>query len=868
MRRLQTFPPRLRLWMILMLLAGLGLSTLPTKAIEVPPPGLPTYIQTNAADATLGRGDWYTNAPAGGGGGGYHYVTFNVPCNWPTTAPIYVDLFSPEMNSNNPLSDEATQGNMLPEATQFELYGPGTVYASPAQPGPGAPGSLGAVTYPPQNTVEQWVRFQTIAAPVACGTYIVRSQANASNVANSRDENAWRLRVGTDNDNDPNNAPPANYDNPDGIAGTNDELTIGVAQVAYQHNNGATNPGRCLTLYQFVAHGSTSTAFHNFDLDASGDDIVRYYPPSAPYDASTYAALTTGGIAGTASVDSRWNNSPTDPNLRVGDIITPIAPATTLEGGWWKIVTCVNDNNQYIQEGQQGKPTYFTQPPTPRMIVGKTDGKTVTTYGDQLNYTIAFTNTSNQTPTPGAALNVILTDTLPLDTTYVANSCAVNAPYTGTCTLAGTNVIFRINESVNAGASGTVRFSVTVNNGAPETITNNVVLTYKDGLGNNYPPETANDTDIILSDLAISKTDGGISSFPGGVIRYTLTYTSTGPNITNVVITETVPVNTTFNTGASTAGWVCTPNGNAGSTCTFALGTLTNGTVGTVVFAVTVDNPLPTDPPPTQISNTATIGGDGSETSTTNNQTTDTTPLLYPDVFISKGSNPVSGTVVRPNDIITYSMIITSTGQTTATNVLVSDAIPNGTTYVAGSANPAVTTGPDPLTWSIPALPVGQSRTFTFQVTVVTTPTDGFVTNQALVSADNIPVKFSNNIRHPFTPTAIDLVSFNATAQTNAIAVRWVTSAELDTWGFRILRSTTNNRADAVVVTPSLIAAQGRNKAGASYEWLDTSAVAGTEYYYWLQEVELSGATNDYGPAQAMLQAFGNVRIFMPFVTR
>ena len=52
MRRLQTFSPRLRLWMILMLLAGLGLSTLPTKAIEVPPPGLPTYIQTNAADAT------------------------------------------------------------------------------------------------------------------------------------------------------------------------------------------------------------------------------------------------------------------------------------------------------------------------------------------------------------------------------------------------------------------------------------------------------------------------------------------------------------------------------------------------------------------------------------------------------------------------------------------------------------------------------------------------------------------------------------------------------------------------------------------------------------------------------------------------
>lgn len=97
--------------------------------------------------------------------------------------------------------------------------------------------------------------------------------------------------------------------------------------------------------------------------------------------------------------------------------------------------------------------------------------------------------------------------------------------------------------------------------------------------------------------------------------------------------------------------------------------------------------------------------------------------------------------------------------------------------------------------------------------------------------------------------TAIDLVSFNATAQKSGVAVRWQTSAEINTFGFRLFRSTTGSRADAVQVTPELIPAQGRGQGGATYTWNDSSASAGQRYFYWLQEVEASGATNEYGPA-------------------
>ena len=95
-------------------------------------------------------------------------------------------------------------------------------------------------------------------------------------------------------------------------------------------------------------------------------------------------------------------------------------------------------------------------------------------------------------------------------------------------------------------------------------------------------------------DLALTKSDGGASVAPGGTVAYTLTYANSGdPDATGVVLTETVPANTTFNAGASTAGWVCAPNNNAGSTCTLAIGALAaSGGSQTATFAVTVVNPV------------------------------------------------------------------------------------------------------------------------------------------------------------------------------------------------------------------------------------------------------------------------------------
>ena len=75
--------------------------------------------------------------------------------------------------------------------------------------------------------------------------------------------------------------------------------------------------------------------------------------------------------------------------------------------------------------------------------------------------------------------------------------------------------------------------------------------------------------------LTITKADGSITATAGSLITYTLTYTNKGgQNATGVVITETVPANTSF---SSSPGW---QQVGATSQYTYNVGSLTWGQPG------------------------------------------------------------------------------------------------------------------------------------------------------------------------------------------------------------------------------------------------------------------------------------------------
>jgi uncharacterized repeat protein (TIGR01451 family) len=131
------------------------------------------------------------------------------------------------------------------------------------------------------------------------------------------------------------------------------------------------------------------------------------------------------------------------------------------------------------------------------------------------------------------------------------------------------------------------------------------------------------------ADLRLAKDDGGATAAPGDTITYTLNYVNKGfDTAAGVVITETVPSNTSFDSASSTPGWTCVPNDDAGSVCTFSVGSIASNASGTITYTVNVSTSI--QGTAAQIDNTASIGDDGArglDLSPSNNIATDVTPL-------------------------------------------------------------------------------------------------------------------------------------------------------------------------------------------------------------------------------------------------
>lgn len=408
------------------------------------------YFQTNGPLLPLTKGDWYTSNE---GNNGYHYIAINVPPDWPTTTPITIELFSPAMHTGSGGGKDEIDGTS--GSTEFELYAPGTPFIGPDQPGPGASGSLYTQSYAPTSDPESWIPFYTIPSPVPSGRYLLRTEAS------DYDGNGWGIRV---------NGMPT--------------VSIGFLQATIQQSN-LSYQNQCRTYYQYVAPGLASVTFQTFDMDYDStkrpaEDTVRrlrYYGPNDSYD--------TMAITGTyrlPSGDGVWETGTITRTSTISNTIASPSP----DPGWWRLVACVNNGNQYILEGQTGVPTYLSQPPTPAMRVSIDDGETIVSTGDTLTYTIALTNTASA-PTPGAAYNITMTVDLLANVTY--QDCGGNGALSGAvCTHVGGVVEITLNHTMVAGETGSVWVEAHVDAAGPKA---RAILHYKDSLGNSFEPELA-----------------------------------------------------------------------------------------------------------------------------------------------------------------------------------------------------------------------------------------------------------------------------------------------------------------------------------------------------------------------------------------
>jgi uncharacterized repeat protein (TIGR01451 family)/fimbrial isopeptide formation D2 family protein len=239
---------------------------------------------------------------------------------------------------------------------------------------------------------------------------------------------------------------------------------------------------------------------------------------------------------------------------------------------------------------------------------------------------------------------------------------------------------------------------------------------------------------------------------PNTVIKYTITVTNTGHQAkSGVVVTDAVPSGTTYDSSAP-ASCDSTPNCTVDTsglptslkwTLDMPGGSVESPAVATVSFSV-----ITPDVQSALIDNTASYTNVHSDCDTPTCDTNTTHhEVVFPVINAHKTSSPESGTAanpatVTPGQVITYTVAVDNSGQADATGVHVSDVVPNGVTYVQGSADLSGGTydaGSNTVSWTIDVAK-GATTLLTFQAKVPDDATNGtLIDNTATFSNVHTP---------------------------------------------------------------------------------------------------------------------------------
>ncbi|VAW51072.1 Conserved repeat domain protein [hydrothermal vent metagenome] len=369
---------------------------------------------------------------------------------------------------------------------------------------------------------------------------------------------------------------------------------------------------------------------------------------------------------------------------------------------------------------------------------------------DVLRYTITINNGGTID-----AAGVTITDVIPTNATYIANSVTLNGlpvaqPDGGVSPLiAGIDVSSSDltpplpgvgNGMITIGQSATITFDVLLN----PVITSGTVISNQatinspsTGIQLSDDPNIGGAVDPTLTTITsapaflVQKTSqdmtGDLTSLEAGdTLRYTLTVKNIGQeNAVNVLLSDAIPANTTYAANSTTLNGVAVVDPAVGISALVA-GTLINApenaTVGflradtnpaannvaTITFDVVISLTVVDG---TVISNQGFINGDGAGSSVFPQQPSDNpaTPLPDDPTLDIVGNVPVidvlktvtiqidNGTVgiVDPGDTLRYTITTSNIGAIPATGVVLTDAVPANTTYVVNSV-------------TLDALPVGQ----------------------------------------------------------------------------------------------------------------------------------------------------------------
>ena len=365
----------------------------------------------------------------------------------------------------------------------------------------------------------------------------------------------------------------------------------------------------------------------------------------------------------------------------------------------------------------------FTNSPI-SIAINKTnefEGESVTR-GQAIDFTIDVDVTN------GPAHDAVISDTLPLGLTYLAGSESPSTGFSVTVNGSGQQVLsWTVSEL--SGSNNMFTYTATVDEDAAGTLTN---LACVDSLDTDEICDNST-VDVTPPSVTIVKSNNADQSTitRGSTVGYKLVVTVSDGPAHDVVVTDTLPDGVMYKDGTADPSTGFSVSGD-GHELAWNAGTLDTGT-----YEFTYDGLVENDAPLNQeLTNVGCVAASDDEVNDETNPICDdsTIEVQPPQIQITKTENDADDIVVIGQSIH-YTLTVTVTDGPMQ-DVVVTDAIPAGLTYVADSAAPSTgftATGQD-LEWIVGELANG-AYTFQYDATVDNDAT-GSLTNLGCVDAE------------------------------------------------------------------------------------------------------------------------------------
>ncbi|HDR6266862.1 TPA: DUF11 domain-containing protein [Bacillus cereus] len=380
----------------------------------------------------------------------------------------------------------------------------------------------------------------------------------------------------------------------------------------------------------------------------------------------------------------------------------------------------------------------------------KSADKSIVSVGDTITYTTTITNTGNT-----AATNITFTSVIPASTTFIPNSVTINGvQQSGAQPALGVNI-----PNIAPGETVTVTFQVNVISVPPSSsIMGNDTILYSYTVDPNSAPATTSTSTNIATNPVLDAMITMVKSVDqtlvtlGDTITYTTILTNSGnTNATNITFTDLIPDGTTFITDSVTINGITQIglNPNTGIT----IGSIAPNSSISIAFQVTATSTPVQNPIANSATASYTFIADPNAPIVSRNVTSNTTFTTINTATILS-SKQVDKAFSHIGDTLTYTVTLTNNGNSSAQNVIFTDAMPSGTTFITNSfsINGIPQSGADPTNGvNIGPITAGATITVSFQVNVTSLPTQNPIVNFSstsyqLVSPPDAETSISNPV--------------------------------------------------------------------------------------------------------------------------